>query len=476
MPDESLTPCKALRIFHPEKQSVMNHLLKSIFLLLAASIAPSAQADALTGAWRGELTLGQHKLPLVFNFSEPTTGNTACTIDSPSQGAKGIATNVTFCSQDSIALECAAIGASFSGKISSGSIAGTFSQRGYSFPLNLTPESPLEDRRPQTPKPPFPYNITDTVFTAPDGAVMSATLTMPATATGGKVPAIVMVTGSGPQNRDEEILEHRPFAVIADFLARNGIASLRYDDRGTGRSTGDFHNATTHTFKEDAASGIRFLRTIPGIDNVGVLGHSEGGTIAFMLGAEKAPDFIISLAGMSVPGKETLIMQNGRALDKAGLNGDDKKNTLTLMGIVFDSIAAQHRQGISTPIDVDSICRASGANVPPQIVSSLKMTATTRTPWIDAFIDLDPGEYIGKVKCPMLTINGDKDTQVEASANISIIRKMAPHAETEILPGLNHLMQHCATGDASEYGEIRETIAPEALDAILRFIIKTTQK
>lgn len=239
--------------------------------------AGCGEAYGLKGAWRGELDLGRTKLPLVLRFSESEAGETRCTLDSPSQGARGIEMAVELCTADSVALSCEALRARFTGRVMGCLIRGRFEQQGAKLPLNLVPEIVIGERRPQTPKPPYPFSVVDTVFTAADGAVMSATLCMPAEAEGTAVPAVVMVTGSGPQNRDEELMDHRPFAVIADYLARRGIASLRYDDRGTGSSTGDFASATTYTFKDDAVSGIKFLRGVEGIGRVGVLGHSEGG-------------------------------------------------------------------------------------------------------------------------------------------------------------------------------------------------------
>lgn len=430
----------------------------------------AVKAYALDGAWSGDLKLGQVKMPLVFNFTENEAGETQCTLDSPSQNAKGIPATVVVCTSDSISIECKNIGAIYSGKISGETISGTFSQRGFSFPLNLTRQLPLEARRPQTPKPPFPYSVTDTVFTAKDGAKMSATLTLPFTTDSRKIPVVLMVTGSGPQNRDEEIFEHRPFAVIADYLACNGIGSLRYDDRGTGKSTGDFKKATTETFKEDAESGISFLRTFQQIGKVGVLGHSEGGTIAFMLGAEGMPDFIVSMAGMAIGGKETLLMQNRHALDKWGMAEDEKENSLKLISMVFDSMAEQGRKNIIEPIDVDSIQKAAGVTVNPNILASVKMTQKNRTPWFDYFLNLNPRDFLSSIKCPVLAINGDKDTQVDCGSNISLIQEAVPQAEIRIMPGLNHLMQHCTTGESSEYSEINETISPEVLTAISEFI------
>lgn len=278
-----------------------------------------------------------------------------------------------------------------------------------------------------------------------------------------------MVTGSGPQNRDEELMDHRPFAVIADHLARNGIASLRYDDRGTGKSDGNFLTATTDTLKGDAVSAVSFLRSIPALGPIGVLGHSEGGTIAFMMGAEDIPDFIVSLAGMAVSGKETLMRQNSRGLDKAGITGTDKENSLRLIDALFDTMAGQSLKGTSTPVDIDSLAAASGIAVNPLILSSLKMTQQMRTPWLDAVIGLNPRNFLKKIKCPVLALNGDKDVQVEPD-NLTVIKNLVPQAETMLMPGLNHLMQHAVTGEMSEYGEIRETISPEVLDAIVQFI------
>lgn len=439
-------------------------------IMAAVAVAVCGDAFALTGNWRGDLKFGTMSLPLVFNFSEK--GNTTeCTMDSPSQGAKGIPVAVVLCTADSISLTCNAIGATYNARISDGAIIGTFSQRGMSFPLTLTEEAPIAERRPQTPTPPYPYEVKDTSFTAPDGAILSATITLPKMQKGKKVPAIVMVTGSGPQNRDEEMLDHKPFAVIADYLARNGVASIRYDDRGTGKSTGNYLKATTYTFKDDARSGIEFMRTVPGIDKVGVLGHSEGGTIAFMLGEEKVPDFIVSLAGMVIPGKEALMMQNSRLLDKSGVSGKEKENSLTLISRLFDMMADQARKGVSEPIDIDALA-ASVGDVPEEVVNSIKATQKVRTPWFDTLLTLNPAESVSKTKCPVLAINGDIDTQVEAKPNLEVIKNHCKSATIKEMPGLNHLLQHAKTGETAEYDQIRETISPEVLGIILEYIRK----
>lgn len=444
--------------------------LKTFIALIISLLMTAATASALTGRWCGSLEYGQSKIPLVFNFTEDAEGKTGCTLDSPLQGAKGIPATVILCSADSVAVECGMIGAKFNASVSKDKIAGIFSQRGMNFGLTLTPELSIEERRPQTPRPPYPYTVIDTVFTSTDGTVMAATLTLPAgLKKGSKVPAVVMVSGSGPQNRDEEIMEHKPFAVIADHLARKGVASLRYDDRGTGKSKGNFNTSTTYTFQEDAKAALDFLRSLPQSGKTGILGHSEGGTIAFMLGAERKPDFIISLAGMAEPAKETMLRQNSRALDKAGIDRTVKESCMTLIGRLFDTIEEQNRRGVSAPVDIDSLVRATDVDVPDAIRAMLVTTQRTRTPWFDTVLSINPAESLAKIKCPMLALNGDKDTQVDAEANTSIIKKKAPKAEVIIFPSLNHLMQHAETGDFSEYGEIRETIAPEVLEAISGF-------
>lgn len=461
-----------MRHFFPHlkrwKEMIISLILPILFILNSVNVY------ALSGSWRGDLNLGQIKVPLVFNFSETESGETQCTLDSPSQGAKGIATEVVHCSADSVALTCNVIGASYTGKLYSGTIKGRFEQRGYAFPLNLTPDIPIEERRPQTPKPPFPYSVTDTTFVAPDGAIMSATLTVPMTADSKKVPAVIMVTGSGPQNRDEEYCDHKPFAVIADFLARNGIASLRYDDRGTGKSTGNYLTSTTYTIKDDAVSGVDWLRSFPCISDIGALGHSEGGTIAFMIGAEDKADFIVSLAGMAISGKETLMRQNSHNLDKLALSDADKANSLKLIELVFDAIINQVQKGQNVPVDIDALAADYNLRVPEQILQSLKMTQSTRAPWLDAFLVLNPREYLGKVKCPILAINGEKDKQVYPD-NLTVIKEYIPQAETLLMPKLNHLMQHAVTGEITEYDEIKETISPDVLDAIVRFIRNTCE-
>ncbi len=447
----------------------MKPLFKRSLILLVA-IAAALSANALTGKWRGELSLGSTKLPLVFNFTEKPGGATEATMDSPLQNARGIPLEVKFCSGDSLSVACAMIGATYTAGIGDNVIKGTFSQQGYNFPLTLTPEHDITVRRPQTPVPPFPYSVTDTVFTSFDGTQLAGTIVVPAGSEKKKFPMVVMITGSGPQNRDEEIFEHRPFAVIADVLARNGIASLRYDDRGTAKSQGNYAEADIETFTNDAKSALEFAKSLPYASKTGLLGHSEGGTIAVLIAAEQAPDFIISMAGMVVPAKQTILEQNIRMIDKAGITGAEKDASIKLLNILFDQIIAQHKAGKSEPLDIDLICKENSLSVPAMVLESVKQSNLTRNAYFDSLVSLDPTPALKKIKCPVLALNGAKDTQVNADTNLGAFSLNLPAAEVHRLEGLNHLFQTCTTGDLSEYNQIKETLSPTALTLLLTFL------
>lgn len=425
-----------------------------------------------SGKWRGALQIGHTQVPLVFNFAEDEAGVTSATLDSPQQNATGIPLNVVVATADSINVTCPAIGAQFSGAVKGNRIEGVFSQRGYNFELILAPDELQTERRPQTPRPPYPYAEKDTFFVAPDGTRLAGTLTVPLTATSRKMPVVVMATGSGPQNRDEEIFEHRPFAVIADYLARNGIASLRYDDRGTAKSGGNYATATIDTFKEDLASAFRFAKSFQMFAKAGILGHSEGGTLAILTAAESKPDFIVSLAGMAVPAKQTLIEQNVRSLDKSGITGRQKEASVELLNVMFDSIAEQHRLGVVEPIDIDRICKEHELDVPAPVLQSVRSSNAARNGYFNSLVSLDPTAALRKIKCPVLAINGTKDVQVNADANLQAFANNVKRADIKRMDGLNHLLQHATTGEISEYGEIRETMAPEVLELITRFITR----
>jgi hypothetical protein len=270
-----------------------------------------------------------------------------------------------------------------------------------------------------------------------------------------------MVTGSGLQNRDEEIYEHKPFAVIADALARAGIATLRYDDRGFGQSTGDVISCTTEDLKEDALAGIGLLRER--FDKVGVIGHSEGGTIALMLAAGKQADFIVSLAGMVVSGRETLLWQNRVSLAAAGIPEKTVDTYCQALEEAYDAIL----QGKPVP-------SAGRYDLPAALAQNYEAALLQlQTPYIKYFLAMDMRPLLGSVTCPVLALNGTKDTQVEFEGNLGALRNGLPANPAnclEAVESVNHLFQHCTTGAASEYRDIEETFAPEALEKLVQWL------
>lgn len=409
--------------------------------------------NAQEGAWNGELDVMGSKLPLVFNFSP-----NGCTMDSPSQNAKGIPAEKTVTDDGTIKVTVGMIGATFEGKMADGEIKGTFTQNGYPLPLTLK-AGKLAVKRPQTPVPPFPYKEESVSFTNA-GYTFNGTLTLPENYTK-DTPVVLMVTGSGQQNRDEELFEHKPFAVIADALARQGIASLRYDDRGWGDARSvKFMNFTVEDFCEDAAAALPLLRKR--FSKVGVLGHSEGGTIALILAAEGKADFIVSLAGMAISGKETLVMQNRQAMSAIGLPKETVDTYCNSISKALDEIASGKK---ASEINIDGMPEA----LKPITIKSLQQADT---PYIRHFLNIDVSELLSKIKCPVLALNGTKDTQVDCTANTIQLERGLTNCKHTIkkVDGVNHLFQHCTTGNVIEYQQIEETIAPEVLQTITGWI------
>ncbi|MBP3298211.1 MAG: alpha/beta hydrolase [Muribaculaceae bacterium] len=447
---------------------------KFLKYLLLTSLALLSQTDvlAISGSWRGNLEAFGTKIPLVLKLDKTNDGKTVASMDSPNQNAKDIPCEVCLCTEDSISLDCKIIGATYTGRIYPGRIEGVFTQAGMRLPLVLTPEAALSERRPQTPVAPFPYTETDTVFFSADGTRLAGTLTIPERASDKAVPVVVMITGSGPQNRDEEVFEHRPFAVIADWLARHGIASFRYDDRGVASSGGNYAEATIDTFKSDAAAALQFVRHYGGFGKAGLLGHSEGGTLAVLIAAEDAPDFIISLAGVSVPAKDVVISQNISLFDMLGVTDSQRDASARLLDILFDTIKTQYIAGCPAPIDIDAICRDNSLDVPDFILASVKRNMSARNAYFDSLVSLDPTSCLKKIKCPVLVVNGTKDTQVNAEVNLESFRKNVKDVDIRRIDNLNHLMQHASTGKAEEYADIKETVSPEVLEIISDFILR----
>ena len=428
--------------------------MKKILTFFAAIALFAFQANAQTGTWSGKLDVQGTKLSIVFHLDGDKP-----TVDSPDQGVKGIPIQVERKSFGGIAIKMPSLGASYEGIYMMQQIAGTFNQGGLSLPLTLTPG---EDKpsRPQTPQEPFPYATEEVTFMNGD-VVLNGTLVLPDGYTS-TTPVLIMVTGSGQQNRDEELFEHKPFAVIADALARAGIATLRYDDRGFSGYKGNINECTTEDFKNDALAGVELLRAR--FEKVGVIGHSEGGTIALMLAAEQKVDFIVSLAGMVVSGAETLVDQNRIALAEAGIDATVVDTYCKAIGKAFDAV-----------VNGGSVPEIENYNLPDALKQNyLAVINHIRMPYMLHFLALDMRPLLGRITCPVLALNGTKDIQVEHAGNLSALRTGLPansKNRMESVDGVNHLFQHCRTGAVTEYAEIEETISPEVLEIIIKWIL-----
>lgn len=404
--------------------------LKLTAMMLALSVA--AGAENISGSWKGVLDVQAMKLNLVFRIGTDSLGKKACFMNSPDQSASWVKTEVAYLSGDSINVKIPNLMAAYSGKLVGDTIRGTFVQMGRAFPLHLG-QGELVYNRPQTPVEPFPYMTEEVAFeNVPAGAVLRGTISYPVGyKKGDKVPVAIMVTGSGPQNRNSELFHHQTFLVIADYLARHGVATLRYDDRAVGESTGAGMTATTEEVADDARAGVEFLRGMACFSKVGVIGHSEGGIVAFMLGAAGVVDFAVSMAGTGICGLDVLYGQS------------------------------------------KAITEAAGA---PYVMTREQMRTTVENmhnPWMDYFMDYDPAEDIRKISCPVFVLNGDRDLQVIAKDNIPAIRENLPantKSEIKVYPGLNHLFQECKTGMPTEYNSIEQTVSPQVLEDIATWI------
>ncbi len=443
----------------------------------AAKPAPKPAApSAIDGAWLGSLDTGAIKLRIVFKIVSTADGLTA-QMQSPDQSPVWMtATSVTR-NGDALTITLKGLGIVFEGKVAAdfGTIDGTFTQMGNPLALALkkvNSQSELEVPRPQNPVKPYPYREEEVAYKSA-GNTLAATLTLPPGK--GPFPAVLLIVGSGPHDRDESLLGHKPFLVIADYLTRHGIAVLRADKRGVAKSTGDYAKATTVDFAADAEAGVAYLKLRPEVDShrIGLLGHSEGAIIAPMA-AVADPDvaFIVMLAGSAVPGDQ-IIEEQGRLIALAGGESKEKvdqdaekeRETLTLIETEKDPAALERLLG----------AKLAAEGVPDAAIAAQIKAATS--PWFRFFLTYNPAAALRKLKIPVLALSGSLDLQVPPAQNLPPLRKALAyaenqHAEVDELPGLNHLFQNAKTGSPSEYGQIEETISPVALDKIASWIQK----
>ncbi len=446
-----------------------------LILVAALTVAFSARSENLIGGtWNGQLHVSASaSLTFVIHLTSDDAGKPKVTVDSPDQGAFGIKGFVKHLSADSVRITIPKINASYAARLKDGKLIGTFKQVNHEFLLELT-AGEQQLKRPQTPQAPFPYTSREVTFANPTAdAVLAGTLTLPENYDK-NTPIAIMVTGSGLQNRDEEIKGHKPFAVIADYLARRGVATLRYDDRGYGQSTGNPLTCKTTDNAQDAAMGIAYLRETEGFKNVGVIGHSEGATVAFILGAGRneisKPSFLVAMGAPGVRGDSILADQSATALRTSKVDEAviaDYVNALyKYYGIVMtDGVAA-------ADASIDTICAGMPATpIHNQMKTELHKITKAMTPWLEQFVSFSPIAMVKACPAPMFILYGSLDQQVRPDLNMPPMQAYAANAQIKLYPGLNHLFQHAETGDVQEYGLIEETISPEVLSDIADFIL-----
>lgn len=441
---------------------------------------PSDPSSEVIGSWEGILKVMGMNLKIVFNIEKSDEGLKA-TMDSPDQGAFGIPVSEVLYEFPQLTLTIKNAGITYQGTLSEDYIKGNFSQSGQDYSLDLQRTLVKAERpiRPQEPQPPYPYHTEDVYFVNESAKIrLAGTLSTPFTNV--PVPAVVLITGSGAQNRNEEILGHKPFLVIADHLTRNGFAVLRFDDRGYAESEGEFHTATTLDFATDAEAAVAYLQTRKEIDRnkIGLIGHSEGGIIASIVAARnESIGFIVLLAGTGLPGDQIMLMQQELIGRVMGTSEDDLAKTKRINQKTFeivrafegqDRLSSELRAYISHLIDSGEITLPEGTTA--DVFLEQQMHQIDR-PWMLQFLTLDPALYLEKVRCPVLALIGENDLQVPPLANLMAIQNALEKAgNTDIttleLPGLNHLFQHCETGSPDEYAKIAETFAPFALEII----------
>lgn len=441
-----------------------------------AAAAPAKSPD-FAGYWLCTLDLGAQALRVGLSIAPDGSGGLSATLDSPDQGAWDIPADSAVAEGRKLSVKVAAVELALEVAMSADgrALSGTYAQRGVTLPVTFARlDAPLSRTRPQDPVPPFPYEVREISFPGgAEGVTLAGSLVIPA----GKGPfrAVVMVTGSGPQDRDEALAGHRPFLVLADRLARAGIASLRYDDRGVAKSTGSFATATSADFALDALAAVRALRAAAGplLSSVGVLGHSEGGLVGPMAAnagtGDSRVDFVVMLAGPAADGVQILLSQ-GRAIRQAlGVSRADSDAAAELNAKLFAALRGVHDSAKAEAIVREELL---AAGVPAEAID--QTVAELCSPWMLYFLDYDPLPALRALKVPALALYGAKDLQVLSDLNAPRAKEAFAAGDFRdkviVLPGLNHLFQHAGTGAPSEYSAIAETMSEEAMRAVAEWI------
>jgi hypothetical protein len=478
---------------------IMLGSLICLALIMASSVCMigfAQQQDtseiSIEGIWEGKLKVPGIELRIVFKISKNPDGTLTATLDSPDQGATDIPVEEVIFKDNILRLEVKSAGGVFEGKVSEDFlvIEGEWKQSGQTLPLTLKRvDKAVEILRPQEPKKPYPYIEEELVYENKEaGITLAGTLTLPSGK--GPSPVVLLISGSGPQDRNETIYNHRPFLVLADYLTRQGVAVLRVDDRGVGKSNGDFSQATSEDFASDVLAGIEYLKTRKEInpEQIGLIGHSEGGLIAPMV-AVKSPDvtFIVLMAGTGLIGEEILYLQGALIYRAMGVSEEDiiknrqfNEKIFSVLKEEEDSEIAEEKLRQMFLEDWEKMSDVKKEQIGDPEVFLKAQLQSLLSPWLKFFLTYDPKPTLSKVKCPVLAINGEKDLQVPPKENLSAIEealKVGGNQNYTIkeLPGLNHLFQTAQTGVPSEYAKIEETISPIALKIIGDWIFEQTE-
>lgn len=460
----------------------------SVFTLYFCFMISLAYGQSPEGSWTGQLDVMGTKLRLNFHIQH-SDGQWSATMDSPQQGATGIKVQSAEVNGQEVTLSMPSMGIKYEAMCEGDSLKGTFKQGGMEFPLDMVrmdddavgDQSQEEMNRPQEPQPPFPYESEEIeFFNQADDVKLVGTLTIPEGE--GPFPGVILITGSGPQNRNSEIFGHKPFWVIADYLTRRGIAVLRYDERGVGGSDGDFSTATSADFARDASEAVAYLAARPEViaDQTGIIGHSEGGMVGPMVAKwTDQVDFLILLAGPGVPGHQVLLSQKEAIELAMGIDPEQVAAAQVSFRELYDLFLRED-------IDDDELMLRVNEKLFTLLegMSEEQITMTQAqllSPWMKYFIRHDPAVVLRQVTCPVLILNGGKDLQVLPDLNVPAIEAALSDGEnedytSEIFPELNHLFQHADTGLVSEYQTIEETFAEDALDRIANWINEVTTR
>lgn len=447
-------------------------------------------SQEIIGTWQGTLKVQGTELAVVFHIDKDDANGYTSVMDSPTQGAFDIPTTKTTFENGKLEIVVANLAIFYQGKLLNDSIMGTFNQGGMAFPLTFVRSIKKEIVRPQNPTAPYPYDVEEITFTNKKEQIeLAATFTLPK----GKenAPAVILIAGSGPNDRDETIFGHKPFWVLADYLTRQGIAVLRYDKRGVDESEGEYFLATTQDFAEDTEAAFNYLKSRKEIDstNIGLIGHSEGGVIAPIVAAQNRDlKFMVLMAGVGVSGMDLVLEQHQHIFNKTTLTREEKEKLNPILINIYSNVlswkeyvgTADERSQLKQELDIlwqylpkEMRGQEQNTNLKESYIE--KTLADITSPWFRHFLKTNTSEYLEQLEIPILAINGENDTQVNYQTNLNGIEKALKkannkHYSIKSYPHLNHLFQESTTGEIDEYGKIEQTISPEVLSDIADWI------